>query len=361
MDKNKITFATVSMNRLHHIRQTLPKNIFDNNDYSNAEFILLDYNSTDGLEAWVKENMEEHILTGKLKFFRTADPEYFHRSHSRNMAINFSEGDIICNVDADNYTGKGFAEYINTCFNNDNNIFLSGNYNEGFEEYKDAYGRFCTWRKDFISVGGYDEEMESYGHEDTDLYERMARYGRKEINIIDTNFLHSISHSDQERTGNEFFRKNLFRFYLAYTHEGKSKVLFLYKNGSFEMGTLVKNYYNISCPSSIEEKGWLKGTWKQENDFLHLNYTESNTESLFSDNEGLNYKLVKGNKNFIYSHITNKMLLHNTMQSYSIITNSNRIHLNDTNEKIVVNTQMKNFGSGKAFKNFDYINSITIK
>ncbi len=360
MENHKITFATVSMNRLHHIRQTLPKNIADNSNYKNAEFILLDYNSSDGLEDWIKENMQEHIVTGKLKFFRTTEPEYFHRSHSRNMAMNFSEGAIICNVDADNYTGKGFAEYINTCFNDDKNIFLAGNYKEGFEEYKDAYGRFCTWREDFIEVGGYDEEMGSYGHEDTDLYERMIRYGRKEINITNVDFLHSISHSDKERTGNEFFRNNLDRFYLAYTNEGKSKVLFLYKNGTFEAGTLVKNYYNISCPSSIEEQGWLKGTWNKENDFLHLNYAGNNKESLFSDNSGLNYKLIKeDNRNFIYSHITNKTLLYNTMQSYSIITNSNRIHLNDTNAKIVVNAQ-KSFGSGQVFKNFDYTNPITI-
>ena len=54
----KISFATVCMNRLHHIRQTLPKNIADNSDYENVEFILLDYNSSDGLEEWVKETMQ---------------------------------------------------------------------------------------------------------------------------------------------------------------------------------------------------------------------------------------------------------------------------------------------------------------
>jgi hypothetical protein len=356
--KYMISFATVSMNRMHHIIQTLPKNIQDNESYSAVEFLLLDYNSSDGLEDWVKTNLNKYIESGLLKFYRTTEPEYFNRSHSRNMILKLAQGEIICNVDADNYTGKGFAKYINEAFNSDDNIFLKGFYKEGLEEYKDAYGRFCTWKKDFFSLNGYDEEMESYGHEDTDLYERMVRYGKTETDIAHTDFLHSISHSDQERTGNEFFRNNLYRFYLAYTNDDKTKVLFLYKNGTFEAGTLVKNYYSIPCPSSIEEQGWLKGKWKLEGSFLLLNYTENYTEKLVSDNRGLNYK-TEINESYLYSHITNKTLLHNTMQNYSIITNSNRIHLNETKGKIVVNTE-KNFGTGQVFKNFDYSNPITI-
>ncbi len=358
----KISFATVCMNRLHHIRITLPKNIEDNCNYYNSEYLLLDYNSTDGLEQWVNENMKEYILSGKLKFFRTTEPEYFNRSHSRNQILRMAEGDIVCNVDADNFTGEGFADYINKSFTNKENIFLAGSYDAEFSEFKDSYGRFCAMKQDFMNVGGYDEEMESYGHEDTDLYERLARLGRKEINIKNTKFLHSIAHSDDERISNEFFRKNLERFYLAYISDKKKKVLFLYKNGTFEMGTLVENYYSIHCPSSIEEQGWRKGTWVEDDEFLILNLAIGEVQRFYTDNSRLNYiPTIKQDISILYTHITNKTLLHNTTLSYSIITNSNRIHLNEVNNKIKVNETKNTFGEGLVYKNFDYTNAISIK
>jgi GT2 family glycosyltransferase len=351
----KISFATVCMNRLHHIRQTLPKNIEDNKQYENVEFILLDYNSTDGLEDWVRENMQEHIQSGKLIFYRTTEPEYFKRSHSRNMAMRLCEGDIICNVDADNYTGNGFAEYINKKFNKTKNIFLAGSFSEQFMEYKDSYGRFCAWKDDFIKIGGYDEEMESYGHEDTDLYERFGRYGRIEVNIGQIQYLHSISHSDQERTGNEFFRKNILKFYMTYLGNGR-RVLFLYRNGMFEMGTLVENYYSLPSPSAIQEQGWLKGKWEEDHNELRLTFEDNTAHSMYTDNDRANYMSNEKEGKLLYSHVTNSTLLYNMMLSYSIITNSNRIHLNETKNKIKVNESIGGFGKGIVYKNFDNTN-----
>lgn len=347
-----IGFATVCMNRLHHIRQTLPQNIKDSSSYDNARFFLLDYNSSDGLEEWVREHMMEHIESGKLVFYRTEEPLYFNRSHSRNQVLTRAEGDIICNVDADNYIGQGFAEYINREFNHEKGIFLAGNFGGSFEEFKDAYGRFCAWKEDFLYVGGYDEEMESYGHEDTDLYERLARYGRKEINISDTRFLHSIAHSDKERTGNEFFRKNLYRFYLAYLGNHK-RVLFLYKNGTFETGTLVENYYSLPSPSSIAEGGWQKGNWKTTVQGILLSYENGRILEMQTDNGHQNYTSVEKEEPLLYTNIVNSTLLYNMMLSYSIITNSNRIHLNETKNKIKVNEKKQGFGLGTLFKNFN--------
>lgn len=347
-----IAFATVCMNRLHHIRQTLPKNIEDSSSYANARFFLLDYNSSDGLEDWVKENMMEHIQSGKLVFYRTEEPLYFNRSHSRNQILTQTDGDILCNVDADNYIGEGFAEYINREFNEDKEIFLAGNFGGTFEEYKDAYGRFCAWKEDFLNVGGYDEEMESYGHEDTDLYERLIRYGRRELNISEIRFLHSIAHSDKERTGNEFFRKNLYRFYLAYLGNHK-RVLFLYKNGTFETGTLIENYYSLPSPSAIAEGGWQKGCWGNTDQGIQLLFNDGRSLQMITDNGHQNYTAEEKEGRLLYTNIVNSTLLYNMMLSYSIITNSNRIHLNETANKIKVNERKQGFGQGALCKNFN--------
>src|SRR5882757_4285785 len=113
---HKISVCTVSMNRLHHIRETLPVNIIENIRYPNIEFVLLDYNSSDGLEDWVRLNMMTYIDSGILKYYRTAEPAYFQLSHSRNMVTCLSSGDILCMIDGDNYAGVDYAHWINSIF-----------------------------------------------------------------------------------------------------------------------------------------------------------------------------------------------------------------------------------------------------
>jgi len=87
MKPKKIAFCTTCMNRMHHLRQTLEKNIQDNHLPDRVEFIVLDYNSQDDLEQWLRQNMKSYINTGILVYYKTFEPEYYLRSHSRNMAF----------------------------------------------------------------------------------------------------------------------------------------------------------------------------------------------------------------------------------------------------------------------------------
>lgn len=60
------------MNRLSHLQETLPKNIHDNYLLGDVEFVLLDYNSSDGLESWVKNDMKKYIDLGILSYYKTS-------------------------------------------------------------------------------------------------------------------------------------------------------------------------------------------------------------------------------------------------------------------------------------------------
>ena len=77
--KLKISFCIPCMGRLHHLQETLPKNIEESSSYD-AEFIVLDYNSSDGLERWMKGNMMSHIKSGKVVYYKTIEPKYFKMS-----------------------------------------------------------------------------------------------------------------------------------------------------------------------------------------------------------------------------------------------------------------------------------------
>src|SRR5580704_1798101 len=66
LPRPRISFCISCRGRLHHLRRTLPQNIADNRDYPNLEFVLLDYNSTDGLGEWVRHELSEEIASGRL-------------------------------------------------------------------------------------------------------------------------------------------------------------------------------------------------------------------------------------------------------------------------------------------------------
>jgi glycosyltransferase involved in cell wall biosynthesis len=205
------------MNRLHHLKETLLRNITDNLGYDNVEFVLLDYNSTDGLEDWVKQNFKEYINSGKLKFYRTDEPAKFHRSHSRNMCFRLSNGDVLCNLDADNFTGEGFAAYINEQFKTVDDVFLSPidfpRTNKTKGTASDTLGRVCCTRTAFYNIRGFAEHMSTHGFQDYDFANRLELSGYRRVIISNQSFLQAIKHDDTERYVNESTFINLNAIY----------------------------------------------------------------------------------------------------------------------------------------------------
>lgn len=166
------------MGRLYDLKNTLPLNIKDNKNYPDLEFVILDYNSNDNLWDWMKENMIHEIETGRVSYYRTTEPKYFSMSHSRNIAFKVATGDIVNNLDADNYVFQGcgssecWASYLNRLANEcgEKAIFAKGR--------KGMHGRIGFYKKDFIeTLGGYDENLLGYGHDDHDLVKRAWALG----------------------------------------------------------------------------------------------------------------------------------------------------------------------------------------
>jgi len=154
------------MNRLENLKATLPVNI-KNNPYPNVEFVVLDYNGSDNVGDWIKKEMMEHIESGKLMFLRTEEPEFFDMSHSRNIAFQAATGDIVNNIDADTFAKNNFADFVNKLANEqpEKAIFAKSR--------QLLRGRLGFYKKEFVEyLGGYDENIKSYGHDDADLMYR---------------------------------------------------------------------------------------------------------------------------------------------------------------------------------------------
>jgi len=169
---HRISICTTVMNRLDDLKRTLPKNIKDNADYPFLEFVVLDYNSTDGLLEWMEKEMRGHIQSARVVYYRTDEPEYFDMSHSRNVAFKVAIGDIVNNVDADNFTNPGFATYLNKMANQCVDCKAI------FAKSKQLLrGRVGFFKSGFIGLGGYDEDLKGYGHDDADILHRALELG----------------------------------------------------------------------------------------------------------------------------------------------------------------------------------------
>lgn len=168
-EHRKISFCTTCMDRAYDLKVTLPKNIQDNIDYPNIEFVILNYNSKDDLDDWIKKEMMQYIEAGILNYYKTTEPKYYSMSHSRNVAFKVAQGEIVNNIDADNFTNKGFAFALNKLaeLQNKKAVFCRSK--------RMMHGRFGMYKNEFLEIGGYDEGLTGYGFDDKDiLYRAMA-------------------------------------------------------------------------------------------------------------------------------------------------------------------------------------------
>lgn len=361
--KYKISFCTVCMNRLHHLKQTLPKNINDNLGYGNIEFVLLNYNSKDDLDEWVKSEMQEYIDSGILTYYKTTEPESFHMSHSKNVVARCATGDIICNIDADNFTGEGFADYTNKMFYENDNIFLT---TDTYHSIRDCYGRICIKKKDFYKSCGYDENMESYGFEDNDLKNRLQLLSLTKVYITDRSFLSAISHQDTERLKNDKIFLEFEGVFIRYIDYASSIVVFLFKNSRCFIGEVIINrLFNSESIENLfienrefdDEFSILGDKW-ENNTWVNIdgNYSFNNNSIILSSikNELIEEKnstdsfLIINNVEFI--EIKDHEDILTLTMFYSQITNRNRMKENERTKKIIVNE--KPYGRATLIKNF---------
>jgi glycosyltransferase involved in cell wall biosynthesis len=181
------------MGRRHHLASFYRKNIESALTYPHVEFVLLDYGSTDGLRDWVETELREWLDRGIVRYFRTVTPRVFHMAHAKNVAHRLANGDVLLNLDADNWFEGGFAEEVGELFaSGERTIGIFGAFRSG------CMGRIALRREEFFSLGGYDEDLRGWGFEDADLVRRALRFGLA-AKFFDLRHALALQHSDMER------------------------------------------------------------------------------------------------------------------------------------------------------------------
>ena len=265
-----LCYFTVVMNRLHHVEKTLPANLRNNSSDSTC-FLILDYNSQDGLQDYILENYQQELKRGKLAYHRYAHAKYFSHSHSRNMAVRLADTPFVCNLDADNFTGEGFDAYLLEQFALHPQVVISALSNE--QQIYGAFGRMATRREHFAAVGGYDESFKGYGFEDYDLVHRLEQSGLRKIIINEPGYLQSLAHDNTERVSCEWTSHQLKVLYRQQVSDTVQVLLYLFKDSTMHYGVVNEDFSaGVHYRYSLAGDSWQKGTWIEGDETLQLHF-----------------------------------------------------------------------------------------
>jgi len=179
-----ISFCTTCMGRLWQLEQTLLQNIEQNRHVQGVEFVLLNYNSPDSLDTWAQNHLRKYIEEGILNYYRTTEPTHFHMSHAKNVALKLARGEIVCNVDADNFLEEEFVQGTLEKFRQKGLAIICKI--RWSPENTGLTGRIAISKGNFLRLGGYDESFKPMGFQDVDFLERAKRLGIKCYDICPT-------------------------------------------------------------------------------------------------------------------------------------------------------------------------------
>lgn len=196
----KISFCTTCMGRVAHLAETLPRNVADNAKFDGVEFVILDYNSQDGLEAWMQGNMASQVSSGLVAYYRERTAKFFNPRHAKNVAHLLASGDVVVNLDADNFTGPDYAAKVADVFS-ELGVFLRADQVGRPKHQTGIAGRVAFRAEDFRRLRGYDEVCHGYGGDDPDLVHRAHLLGLRKI-LLTWPGEDVIQHSNLERTKN---------------------------------------------------------------------------------------------------------------------------------------------------------------
>jgi hypothetical protein len=165
----KISFCTWIYNRLWQYCQTLEENLARAKGFD-AEFVLLDVHSNDGLEDWLNSRK----LMNQVSYYR--ERHDLHVGRLKNRAHELAKGSVLVNLDADNVIG---IDYCQTLIQNldENTVFhgWSGDWSDG------TCGRLAYTRNLFNRFGGYDESLGPIGNDDLDFRDRAIAAGARVV------------------------------------------------------------------------------------------------------------------------------------------------------------------------------------
>jgi hypothetical protein len=168
----KVSLCTSMMNRLDDLKETYASVLAGISSYGHSEWVLVNYCSIDGMDEWVRENLQDSITNCTVSYYRVLDNlKYYHHGHSRNIAMRLGRGDILVTLDPDTYLGETFLPRLNYQLNNapQNVIYL--------RDDLQISGCIAISPEHFKFLGGFDEDLTGHSSWERDIFFRSLAAG----------------------------------------------------------------------------------------------------------------------------------------------------------------------------------------
>ena len=206
----KISFCVTCKGRLWQLRQTLPPNLDVAVNDKNSEIVVLNYNSPDEIDAWMRQ-FQPWIDSGVLRYIHEKTETGFHGPKAKNIAHLAATGEFLFNLDCDNFIGAAIPTLRRLWQDNGDAVIhgFSGVSLDG------TFGRIGISRSRFLALGGYDENMHAMAYHDVDFINRALVLGMTVIGtaaasgpaILNTQ-QHKMQYCPGTHTWNEMFQLN---------------------------------------------------------------------------------------------------------------------------------------------------------
>lgn len=158
------------------------------------EIILVDWDS----DVKVIETIDAILLsTNMITVVEVKNEPRWILSHALNIAARIASFDTLLKLDCDDLLDPNF---ISAHSNLGAKNFYCGNWALAADDNQTHLnGVLYVQRKNFMHVNGYNEYIQTYGWDDTDLYNRLGAAGLRALDI-DTNFVSHIPHDNTLRS-----------------------------------------------------------------------------------------------------------------------------------------------------------------
>jgi len=167
--------------RLAHLKQSLPTIAH----VEGVRIILVDYDCPQKSGEWVKSNFPNVDVL----FIRNSP--HFELAKARNLGAQKVRAPWVMFMDADVLVRPGFAAWMKT-------HLTPGYFYNNPRLPTELMGTFICQAENFRQVKGYDENFETWGGEDIDIYHRLIKAGVQKM-IIEEPLFDAIEHEDSLR------------------------------------------------------------------------------------------------------------------------------------------------------------------
>lgn len=182
---------TACMNRNVNLEKALPTWLAANPD----EIVVVDWNS----RTPIKELIDKFNSSGKIKLITVNNVDSWILTRAFNLGARYTTYDKILKVDCDTIlTDNFFSSHDLTS----GEVYYAGDWRKARNNNeKYTNGIVYMLRESFFKIGGYGEDVITYGWDDCGLYDRLSKRQKRLCLELDT--IGHIEHSNEERTINQ--------------------------------------------------------------------------------------------------------------------------------------------------------------